>query len=100
MADSGEKSSFVFEMLSSPLNIALLGICGYLLYKIFGTRRQEPPKQVEPSLPKMKKKDMTLEELRPYDGKTGDGRILIAVNGKIFDMTRGKRFYGPGVLSV
>ena len=40
---------------------------------------------------------LTLEEIRPYDGKTGDGRILIAVNKKIFDMTRGKRFYGPGI---
>ena len=44
----------------------------------------------------MKKKDMMIDELREYDGKKNNGRILIAVNGKIFDVTRGKKFYGPG----
>jgi len=39
---------------------------------------------------------MTLSELREFDGLKNDGRILIAVNGKIFDVTRGKSFYGPG----
>jgi len=40
---------------------------------------------------------MTISELREFDGIKNDGRILIAVNGKIFDVTRGKKFYGPGV---
>ncbi|KAH3842862.1 hypothetical protein DPMN_116366 [Dreissena polymorpha] len=44
----------------------------------------------------MKQQDMTLEQLREYDGKGPEGRILLAANGKIFDVTRGKRFYGPG----
>ncbi|UYV68154.1 hypothetical protein LAZ67_5003213 [Cordylochernes scorpioides] len=39
--------------------------------------------------------DMDLAELRKYDGKGPDGRICLAVNGKIFDVTRGKDFYGP-----
>ena len=43
----------------------------------------------------MKKHDCTLEQLREYDGRGPDGRILIAVNFKVFDVTRGKRFYGP-----
>uniref|UniRef100_A0A3B3X422 Membrane-associated progesterone receptor component 1 n=1 Tax=Poecilia mexicana TaxID=48701 RepID=A0A3B3X422_9TELE len=33
-------------------------------------------------------------ELKPYDG-VQDPRILMAVNGKVFDVTRGKKFYGP-----
>lgn len=40
---------------------------------------------------------MILSELRKFDGvhPEGNGFILLAVNGKIFDVTRGKRFYGP-----
>ena len=51
-----------------------------------------------PRLPKLKKQDMTLEQLRQYDGKGEDGRVCIGINGKVFDVTRGKRFYGPGTL--
>ncbi|XP_072942197.1 membrane-associated progesterone receptor component 2-like isoform X3 [Epargyreus clarus] len=39
---------------------------------------------------------MTVAELRQYDGTQPDGRVLVAVNGWIFDVTRGRRFYGPG----
>lgn len=31
-----------------------------------------------------------------YDGTQPDGRVLVAVNGNVFDVTRGKKFYGPG----
>ena len=89
--------NFCSELVSSPLNLALLGLCAFLLYKIIvGQRKPAPLPSREPELPKMKKQDMTLEQLREYDGKGEDERILIAANGKIFDVTRGKRFYGPG----
>ena len=90
-------TNFIAELLSSPLNIALLGLCGFLLYKIIsGQKKHEPAAKKDPDLPKMKQQDMTLEQLREFDGKGPEGRILLAANGKIFDVTRGKRFYGPG----
>ena len=49
-----------------------------------------------PTIPKLKKQDMTLAQLRQYDGKGEHGRICVAVLGKVFDMTRGAKFYGPG----
>ncbi|GFV47887.1 membrane-associated progesterone receptor component 2 [Trichonephila clavipes] len=55
-----------------------------------------PPSPPVPQLPPMKKRDMTLEELRKYDGLNEEGRVCVAVNGKVFDVTKGKRFYGPG----
>ena len=96
-ASKGFFLNFMSELVSSPLNLALLGLCGFLLYKIISGKRQEQPsKPPEPELPPLKKRDFTLEQLREYDGKGKDGRLLIAVNGKVFDVTRGKRFYGPG----
>ena len=45
----------------------------------------------------MKKQDFNLKKLAELGSGTGpDGRVLVAVNGKVFDVTKGKRFYGPG----
>jgi len=49
----------------------------------------------EPQLPEMEKQDFTLEELRKYNGND-DPRILLGINGNVYDVTRGKGFYGPG----
>lgn len=96
-AGRGFVSKLASELFTSPLNIALLGICGFLIYKIVASRRRaEPSESKEPELPRLKKQDFTLEQLREYDGIGKNGRILIAVNGKVFDVTKGKRFYGPG----
>ena len=43
-------------------------------------------KKYPPPLPKH---DMTLEELGKYDGLNDDGRICIAINRKIFDVSKG-----------
>lgn len=96
----GESPGAVMSILNgiiySPINMVLTAIIALLLYKIlksrFGNVRLEPP---VPELPKLRK-DMTVAELRQYDGTQPDGRVLVAVNGWIFDVTRGRRFYGPG----
>uniref|UniRef100_A0A0V0J8I6 Membrane-associated progesterone receptor component 2 n=1 Tax=Schistocephalus solidus TaxID=70667 RepID=A0A0V0J8I6_SCHSO len=46
-------------------------------------------------VPNMPKRDFTLDELSQFNGEGPDGRILIAVNGSVFDVTNnGKSFYG------
>ncbi|KAK6630218.1 hypothetical protein RUM43_015011 [Polyplax serrata] len=90
--------SFIFtKIVTSPLNLGLVGIIIFLGYKILKSRNQTPDSgPEEPKLPKLRK-DFTVEELKKYDGTQPDGRILVAVNGKVFDVThKGKRFYGPG----
>ncbi|KAJ3589085.1 hypothetical protein NHX12_009933 [Muraenolepis orangiensis] len=84
------------EIFTSPLNLCLLGLCLFLLYKIFrgDTPADSLGGEVEPPLPKLKRRDFTLSDLQPFDGLQ-DPRILMAVNGKVFDVTRGKKFYGP-----
>jgi len=86
------------EISSSYLNIGLTCAIVYLLYKILFQKDEEPVFNPEPPMPPMKKQDMTLQQLRQYDGvsEASAGRICVAVNGKIFDVTKGKRFYGPG----
>ncbi|VDQ15465.1 unnamed protein product [Trichobilharzia regenti] len=71
----------MIDAISCPLNITLFLICALLTIQV----------------PKMGKRDFTLEELQKFDGKGEHKRILIAVNGKIFDVTNnGQEFYGKG----
>ncbi|CAH8558156.1 unnamed protein product [Dicrocoelium dendriticum] len=49
----------------------------------------------KPNLTSLQLQDFTLDELRLYDGNGPEGRILVAVNGKVFDVTNnGQQFYG------
>ncbi|XP_011183290.2 membrane-associated progesterone receptor component 1 [Zeugodacus cucurbitae] len=104
-AAGNESSSILFgiveEIFYSPLNLALVAVIVFLFYKIIKDRYEVPrdrsadgASQV-PDLPKMRR-DFTIQELRAYDGNGPDGRILIAVNGTVYDVTKAKRFYGPG----
>jgi len=96
---TGFVSEIINEIVSSPINLALVVAIIFLIYKIIKGRTEGnggPSAPLPPPMPKMKKRDMTLSELRKYDGSQPDGRILVAVNSKIFDVTKGKRFYGPG----
>lgn len=89
--------SVINDIIYSPLNLVLLALCIFLLYKLFFSRKTDMPSSPPvPQLPPMKKRDMTLEELRKFDGLNEEGRVCVAVNGKVFDVTKGKRFYGPG----
>nr|UJQ69844.1 membrane associated progesterone receptor [Diamesa zernyi] len=90
-------SSIVQEIVRSPLNIALIGVISLLIYKIFKSRQtpEASTVPVEPELPKLRR-DFTVQELKAYDGLQADKRVLVAVNNTVYDVTRGKRFYGPG----
>lgn len=41
----------------------------------------------------------TPKTLEPFSGKDG-GRILLAINGTVFDVTAGRNFYGPSMCTV
>ncbi|XP_062023529.1 probable steroid-binding protein 3 [Rosa rugosa] len=40
--------------------------------------------------------ELTAEELRQYNGSDPSKPIYVAVKSRIFDVTNGKSFYGPG----
>ncbi|KAM4625538.1 membrane-associated progesterone receptor component 2 [Polymixia lowei] len=80
------------------LNISILVLVvaiGYLAYRRWGRRLgADAARGSEAStLPKMRRRDFTLEQLREHDG-LHNPRILMAVNMKVFDVTSGKKFYG------
>lgn len=92
-----EPEPTLWDELTSPVNFTLLLVIVYLIYKILRAKFEPEPEAAPPiqRLPKLRK-DLTVQELKKYDGTQPDGRVLLAVNGVIFDVTRGKSFYGPG----
>jgi membrane-associated progesterone receptor component len=89
--------------LTSPINVLLIVVCGFLVYRILKLRSDDGEGEKNaavdstPRLPKMRKRDFTVDELKEFDGvKNTDGRILIAVNGKVLDVSAGRKLYGPG----
>lgn len=84
------------------LNIAvwvLVALGCVVLYRRWGRRLVSSTGQGDEAsaLPKMRRRDFTLDQLREYDGLQNP-RILMAVNMKVFDVTSGKKFYGKGEL--
>lgn len=86
--------------LSSPIQILLLVAVVFIVRKVLKAKfdrpiEEEPERPLEP----FKKRDFTIDELKEYDGIKSP-YVLMAVNGKVFDVTRGKDFYGPGIVIV
>ncbi|XP_031729084.1 membrane-associated progesterone receptor component 2-like [Anarrhichthys ocellatus] len=82
------------------LNISILALvvaACVAAYRRWGKRLVADAAQSDEAsaLPKMRRRDFSLEQLREYDGLENP-RILMAVNMKIFDVTSGKTFYGKG----
>lgn len=91
-------SGIVHSVTESPLNIFLTAICIGLVYLIYKSRahdKSDKQNELRKPLEPFPKGDMTLAELKNYDGKGEDGRVLLAVNREIYDVTKGSRFYGP-----
>ncbi|KAL7981973.1 hypothetical protein Chor_001030 [Crotalus horridus] len=85
-----------FDMLFI-LTLVIVTLLAYQVYKRWGKRigaGGAAQQSQAHSLPRMKRRDFTLEQLREYDGARLP-RILLAVNGKVFDVTKGSKFYGP-----
>lgn len=83
-------------LLNISVLIVVAAVC-LLVYRRWGRRLVSDAAQDDEAsaLPKMRRRDFTLEQLREYDGLQNP-RILMAVNMKVFDVTTGKKFYGKG----
>lgn len=83
-------------LLNVSILLLVVVVC-VMLYRRWGRRLYSDAAQGDEAsaLPKMRRRDFTLEQLREYDGLQNP-RILMAVNMKVFDVTTGKKFYGKG----
>jgi len=65
---------------------------GRFVARLFGKKNEEPG----PPLPEAEERDYSLQELAVYDGSDPGKPLLIAIRGQVYDVTRGRDFYGPG----
>ncbi|CAK1360315.1 Damage response protein 1 [Cercospora beticola] len=79
--------------IATPINLILLS-----LFMVLAYMRLRPTKTV-PTLPTAPPptvfKVFTPPQLEPFNGKDGKP-IYFAVKGKVFDVSSGRNFYGPG----
>ncbi|KAI6235180.1 Membrane-associated progesterone receptor component 1 [Aphelenchoides besseyi] len=80
-------------------DVILLAILSYVVYHFFFKKPPTVEVVTEPELPKIEMMDLTVEQMKKYNG-VDDPHIFVGVAGRIFDVTRGKDYYGPeGVYS-
>ncbi|XP_027205073.2 membrane-associated progesterone receptor component 1-like isoform X1 [Dermatophagoides pteronyssinus] len=77
-------------------NTLLAILIVYALYKLFGKKKRNDDGERFRLPDPLPKHDMTLDELRRYDGTGPDKRICLAILGRVYDCTKGHEYYGPG----
>jgi membrane-associated progesterone receptor component len=80
------------------VQVLLIVLCAFIIRKLLKPREvkeDDLERERRFSLPPMKKRDFTVKDLLEFDGVKNE-RVLLAVCGKVFDVTKGKSFYGPG----
>ena len=88
------------DIWTSPINLVLTVLILCLLVKLLLVKRKplsnSSKKRVLAQLPKMPKIDLTVQQLRGYNGIESNGRILTAIYGDIFDVSKRSDLYGLG----
>ena len=91
-------------MLDFLVNGILLLLCFVIAFIILKRRneaafKKEKRKAVAAAAKKEEKvieKPYTLKELKEFDGSDENKPLYLAVNYKVYDVTKGKTFYGKG----
>lgn len=91
--DFSKITGHVIPLVSSPTNIVLFMILLYVAYLRLRPRSNAQPSVIsdEPVLFTY----YTPDELAEFDGRK-NRRILMGIRGRVYDVTTGGHFYGPG----
>jgi len=94
----------VFHVLKCVLAFLFLLLCDRILKQHEKNEKEkkaigEPIETTTDDVMTMKKGDLTRKELKQFDGKSDDKKpfLLLACKGTIFDVSKGRDFYGPGI---
>ncbi|KAM3432860.1 hypothetical protein NHJ13734_006711 [Beauveria thailandica] len=80
------------DSLFTPLNFILVSAVVYAVYMLF----RAPPKHDIPKPPApIVFRTYTPRTLLPFNGQDGSP-VYMAVRGRVFDVSSGRNFYGPG----
>ncbi|KAK4226735.1 cytochrome b5-like heme/steroid binding domain-containing protein [Podospora fimiseda] len=85
--DGGASSGFF-----TPLNLILLAV---VFYTTFSFLKPKTPLAIPKEEPAVVFRTFTPRTLLPYNGENNQP-VYLAVRGRVFDVTRGRNFYGPG----
>ncbi|RYO79295.1 hypothetical protein DL766_006139 [Monosporascus sp. MC13-8B] len=86
------KAPTEYTGLITPLNLILVAITLYTTYLLY---KPSPPASPPREPPAVVFRTFTPRSLLPYNG-TGGMPVYLAVRGRVFDVSAGRNFYGPG----
>ncbi|KAG7008425.1 hypothetical protein G7Y79_00005g015660 [Physcia stellaris] len=78
--------------IASPINLILFAL---LLVLIYFRLRPSVPQTLPKGPPPIVFRTFTPPDLKPYNGEN-NMPVYLAVRGRVFDVTPGRNFYGPG----
>ncbi|CDS09531.1 hypothetical protein LRAMOSA10891 [Lichtheimia ramosa] len=81
------------QFKENPVNWALAAVLAYVVRSFAHSSKPAAIPAKHPDV--IVFKNYTPKELEPFNG-TNDTRVLMGVNGNVYDVTRGRNFYGPG----
>ncbi|KAI1462005.1 cytochrome b5 [Annulohypoxylon moriforme] len=90
--EAAKASSELYTGLVTPLNVILAVITLYTTYLLY---KPSPPATLPREPPAIVFRVFTPRTLLPYNGENGMP-VFLAVRGRVFDVTSGRNFYGPG----
>ena len=96
--DAYNQLAALISTIPPAVQVLLIVLCAFIIRKLLKPRTVEKDDlegERRFSLPPMKKRDFTVKELLEFDGVKNE-RVLLAVCGKVIDVTKAKSFYGPG----
>ncbi|KAI9675827.1 MAG: hypothetical protein M1829_003252 [Trizodia sp. TS-e1964] len=77
--------------IGTPINLLLLAL---LIFTLYLKLRPTPPPPRPAPVPAVEFKTFTPSTLLPFTGANNQP-ILLAIRGRVFDVSRGRLFYGP-----